>query len=55
VMVMPGAANRDERRFEAPAEFRLDHQNAREHNRVRPRFPCLTLPSAMKRRSCCGA
>jgi cytochrome P450 len=31
VMVMPGAANRDERRFEAPDEFRLDRHNAREH------------------------
>jgi cytochrome P450 len=31
VMVMPGAANRDERRFDAPDDFRLDRQNAREH------------------------
>jgi cytochrome P450 len=31
VMVMPGAANRDERRFDAPSEFRLHRQNAREH------------------------
>jgi cytochrome P450 len=28
---MPGAANRDERRFDAPDDFRLDRQNAREH------------------------
>ena len=31
VMVLPGAANRDPRRFENPHEFRLDRQNVREH------------------------
>jgi cytochrome P450 len=31
LMIMPGALNRDERRFEDPAEFRLDRPNAREH------------------------
>ncbi len=31
VMLLNGAANRDPRRFECPAEFRLDRSNAREH------------------------
>jgi cytochrome P450 len=31
VMVSPGAANRDPRRFENPHEFRLDRKNVREH------------------------
>ncbi|MEU2102703.1 MULTISPECIES: cytochrome P450 [unclassified Nocardia] len=31
VMVCPGAANRDPRRFEKPHEFRLDRSNFREH------------------------
>ncbi|OSC40006.1 cytochrome P450 [Mycobacterium decipiens] len=31
VMVLPGAANRDPRRFENPHEFRLDRPNVREH------------------------
>jgi cytochrome P450 len=31
VMLLNGAANRDPRRFECPAEFRLDRTNAREH------------------------
>jgi cytochrome P450 len=30
-MLLNGAANRDPRRFECPAEFRLDRPNAREH------------------------
>ena len=30
-MVLNGAANRDPRRFESPAEFRIDRANAREH------------------------
>jgi cytochrome P450 len=31
VMVSPGAANRDPRRFENPHEFALDRRNVREH------------------------
>ncbi|MDT3439271.1 cytochrome P450 [Pseudofrankia sp. BMG5.37] len=31
VMVLNGAASRDPRRFECPAEFRVDRPNAREH------------------------
>jgi cytochrome P450 len=31
VMLLNGAANRDPRRFECPAEFRLERPNAREH------------------------
>ena len=31
LMVMPGAANRDERRFENPDELRIDRPNLREH------------------------
>jgi cytochrome P450 len=31
VMLLNGAANRDPRRFEGPAEFRLDRSNAKEH------------------------
>jgi cytochrome P450 len=31
VVVLPGAVNRDPRRFECPAEFRLDRENGREH------------------------
>jgi cytochrome P450 len=31
VMVSPGAANRDPRRFDNPHEFRLDRKNVREH------------------------
>jgi cytochrome P450 len=30
-MVLNGAANRDPRKFECPAEFRVDRENAREH------------------------
>jgi cytochrome P450 len=31
VMVLPGAANRDPRRFDDPHEFRIDRKNVREH------------------------
>jgi cytochrome P450 family 150 subfamily A5 len=31
VMLLNGAANRDPRKFDEPAEFRLDRENAREH------------------------
>ncbi|ORB89374.1 cytochrome P450 [Mycobacterium persicum] len=31
VMVLPGAVNRDPRRFDNPHEFRLDRRNVREH------------------------
>ena len=31
VMVLPGAANRDARKFECPEEFRLDRANGRQH------------------------
>jgi cytochrome P450 len=31
VMLLNGAANRDPRRFDCPADFRLDRPNAREH------------------------
>lgn len=31
VMILPGAANRDPRRFETPEEFRVDRENVREH------------------------
>jgi cytochrome P450 len=31
VMILNGAANRDPRRFESPAEFRIDRPNAKEH------------------------
>ena len=31
IMMLPGAANRDPNRFEAPDEFRLDRPNVREH------------------------
>ncbi len=31
VMILNGAANRDPRRFDCPAEFRLDRANAKEH------------------------
>jgi cytochrome P450 len=31
IMIMPGAANRDERRFERPDEFVVDRPNVREH------------------------
>jgi len=31
VMLLNGAANRDPRRFECPAEFRIDRPNLREH------------------------
>jgi cytochrome P450 len=30
-MLMPGAANRDGRRFESPDDFRLDRPNVRDH------------------------
>ena len=31
VLLLPGAANRDPRQFDHPAEFRLDRQNGRQH------------------------
>jgi cytochrome P450 len=31
LMLLPGAADRDERRFECPAEFDIDRRNVREH------------------------
>jgi cytochrome P450 len=31
VMLLPGASNRDERKFENPNEFRVDRPNVREH------------------------
>ena len=31
IMLMPGAVNRDERRFPDPAEFRIDRDNVRDH------------------------
>jgi cytochrome P450 len=31
IMLLPGAANRDPRKFESPDEFRLDRRNVREH------------------------
>jgi cytochrome P450 len=31
VMLLPGASNRDERKFEQPGEFRVDRPNVREH------------------------
>jgi cytochrome P450 len=31
VMLLPGASNRDERKFEEPNEFRIDRANVREH------------------------
>ncbi len=31
VMILPGAANRDPRRFENPHEFQIDRKNVREH------------------------
>jgi cytochrome P450 len=31
VMVLPGAANRDPRRFDNPHEFQIDRKNVREH------------------------
>jgi cytochrome P450 len=31
VMLLPGASNRDERKFEQPDEFRVDRPNVREH------------------------
>ncbi len=31
VMVLPGAANRDPRRFDSPHEFQIDRKNVREH------------------------
>ncbi|MFC8526026.1 cytochrome P450 [Nocardia sp. NPDC057227] len=31
VMLLPGASNRDPRKFEEPNEFRVDRRNAREH------------------------
>lgn len=31
VMLLPGASNRDPRKFEEPAEFRIDRANVREH------------------------
>jgi cytochrome P450 len=31
VMLLPGASNRDERKFEQPDEFRVDRANVREH------------------------
>ena len=31
VMLLPGASNRDERKFDDPSEFRVDRPNVREH------------------------
>ena len=36
-MLLNGAANRDPRRFECPAEFRVDRPNAQDAHRVRAR------------------
>ena len=41
VMLLNGAANRDPRRFECPAEFRLDRPNVQGAHRVRARRPLL--------------
>jgi cytochrome P450 len=47
VMIPPGAANRDSRRFECPTEFRPDRPNAREHVAFgRGVHTCLGAPLA---------
>ena len=50
VMLLNGAANRDPRRFECPAEFRIDRPNARGAHRLRPRHPRLPGRPARARR-----
>ena len=41
VMLLNGAANRDPRRFECPAEFRIDRPNVQSPHRVRSRRPLV--------------
>ena len=48
-MLLNGAANRDPRRFECPAEFRVDRPNAHGPHRVRAR--CATRVRAARSRA----